>query len=174
MGGIIVPSTGRRPKTRAKEIARTLRGMKTIKTIQKMKGQKKDRLDLSGHQKEKKMEEKQEVVPMALEVLPETDHETQMKKVREELMKVIGTPQQEGYQERLKQHLLDDVPRQFKKRAAEEEVGQMTEEQLTKRFRPAFFSYTMAATVEGERRKRANEWASKAEVKKLSTLLTSR
>ena len=52
---------------------------------------------------------------------------------------------------------MDDVPLQFKKRSIEEQPGHMSEEQRTKRFRLAFFSYTMAATVEGGKKRIANQ-----------------
>ena len=83
----------------------------------------------------------------------------------------MAQSEEEKFQDRLKQHLLDDVPQQFKKRPAEETPGQMTEDQLAKRFRPSFFSYTMVATIQKGGRKRANQWASKNEVRKLRTLL---
>ena len=172
--GIISQRLGGRPKTRAKEIAKTLRGMKTIKTIQKHKMKKDDRLQLDGSQdkqlkttepKEKSEEEK------AKEKKIRAEYEEKMQQVQEGFKKWLAQSEEEKFQDRLKQHLLDDVPQQFKKRPAEETPGQMTEDQLAKRFRPSFFSYTMVATIQKGERKRANQWASKNEVKKLRTLL---
>lgn len=172
--GVISQGAGRRSKNRAKEIAKTPRGMKTIKTIQKKKFDKEDRIRLDGVKGQKKYEPPKEVDKKEeerKEVVTKEEQAKAQQKLAEEMMKIVGQPQQEGYLDRLKQHLLDDVPVQFRKRGLDEQVGQMSEEQLTKRFRPTFFSYTMLSAVEGGKKKRANQWASKAEVKKLSALL---
>jgi len=64
--GVLAPKPGGRPKNRAKEIAKTLKGMKTIKTIQKQRRKKEDRLDLrtasasKGREEEKKKEIREE------------------------------------------------------------------------------------------------------------------
>ena len=94
-----------------------------------------------------------------------------MQQIRYQMNQWFEQPQDEGFQGRLRHHLLDDVPQQFKKRNYKEESGTMTEEQLVKRFRPSFFSYIIVASVEKDRKRRANQWVTKEEIQKLKILL---
>ena len=152
--GVLAPKPGGRPKNRAKEIAKTLKGMKTIKTIQKQRRKKEDRLDLrtasasKGREEEKKKETREEDQTIQRD---DEEHQNKMQQIRDQMNQWLGQPQDEGFQGRLRQHLLDDVPQQFKKRSHEEEPGTMTEEQLVKRFRPSFFSYIMVASVRSQK-----------------------
>ena len=177
--GVLAPKPGGRPKNRAKEeIAKTLKGMKTIKTIQKQRRKKEDRLDLRTASASKgregmKIEEEKKKAGEEDQATHKDDeeHQTKMQQIRDQMNQWLGQPQEEGFQGRLRQHLLDDVPQQFKKRSHEEEPGTMTEEQLVKRFRPSFFSYIMVASVEKDLKRRANQWATKEEIQKLRILL---
>ena len=154
--GVVSRKPGGRPKSQAKEIAaiaKTLRGMKTIKTIQKHRRKKEDRLDLrSGTTKPIERLPQEEAKPSDFkdpqeEKKDEEARNQKMQQIQEEMYKWLGKPQEDGYQDRLRQHLIDDVPMQFKRKHQEEPAGQLSEEQLVKRFRPSFFAYTMLASI---------------------------
>eukprot|EP00435_Cladocopium_sp_Y103_P070035 s255_g34.t1 len=188
--GVITPH-GTRSKGRAKEIAQSLRGMKTIKTVLKQKIKKTDKAIKKKEEKKKqaykKMKENEKNQPQqtSTEQIIEQHNEekqpastaenTQQKmdqqkifdRIDEDLKEALRGPEG-AYKQRLLKHLQDDVPQQFKKRPMEQEPG-LEEGGLRKRFRAGVFNYTMLS-VSGERA-RANAWLRKSEVNKLSQLL---
>ena len=79
-------------------------------------------------------------------------------------------PRTEEVDTEVRRNLQDDVPLQFKrKRLDEEEI--MDEDGLRKRIRRDVLNYTMLASTPRRDNGRSNEWATKAEVKKLASLL---
>ena len=158
---VIRPSKKGIPKSQAKEIARSLKGMKTvIKTVQKRKKEK-DLLE----KKRTKTEAERDVEKAVDEIMPPED-EIKEDELWKYLQQHLGKPEEEGYQQRLRRHLQDDLPLCMKRPA---EVP-LEEEQARRKFRSAFFNYTMVATSTSTAG-RANEWASRQEVRRLAALL---
>ena len=192
--GIVVPQGGSRSKKAAIEIAKTLRG--TRKSVLKMTMKKKrDRNDEENQKRRRRHQEKRkekkkhkeeaeqsagatpESGNTTLEEPQQTPPATAQLTPAEELPPVPDdwheedTPpadeQVRNYSERLRQHLLDDVPRQFKRGVSE--VGNLDEESIRKRFRSVTFQYVMVAN--SQRGRWVNEWASRSEVQRLASLL---
>ena len=186
--GIVIPQGGRRSKKEAIEIAQTLKG--TRRSVLKMTlKKKKDRTDEENQKRKKRYREKREKKKKEEtreEEEPHTAANTEEPQQpphstiipAEELPPVPDdwpeeeiaptSQQQKEFSERLKQHLLDDVPQQLKRGASE--VGNLDEESIRKRFRGETFRYVMVANSQG-RTRRANEWASRSEVQRLASLL---
>ena len=190
--GAISPH-GMRSKEKAKEIARSLRGMKTIKTVlkEKIKKTDKNRKKKEEPRKKKTADSKEEIqqqhqqpdqsqgsqtskpdtggqerTASTEEIMRKKEQEETYKKVDEELLNALKGPT-EDFKERLRKHLQDDVPQQMKRPL--ETIPGLEEEGIRKRFRAGMFNYTMLS-VSG-RRARANAWLKKSEVRKLSQLL---
>ena len=167
--GSLRRSKGGRKKQAAKEIAKTLKGLRIVgvrKTIQKRKKQKDEVLEGLEGGSERHCSPPRGAEESLREV-PAMDPQTE-EAVRKQLTKFLGEPRDDGYKERLRKHLQDDVPMQFRhKRVREEEA---VEKEASKRFRPGFFNYTMLS-IAHSKKNRANEWASRSEVRKLGQLL---
>ena len=152
---------GGRSKSKATEVAKLLKGakvkIKTIKSIKKTKRRSEDRatrLRQPGVSNEERAEE------------IEKRHE----ELRQQLNIFMRQPRDEEVTEEVRRNLQDDVPIQFKRKRQEDEEL-MGEDALRKRLRRDVLNYTMLASTPREDKGRSNEWASKAEVKKLASLL---
>ena len=160
--GVIRKSTkGGRSKNKATEVAKLLKGarvkIKTIKSIKKEKKRKGDRsavLRQPGISNQDRAE----------------DAERRNDELRQQLDVFMRQPRTEEMTTEIRRNLQDDVPVHIKrKRQDDEEI--MDEDGLRKRIRRDVLNYTMMASTPRAGRGRSNEWASKAEVKKLASLL---
>ena len=146
-------------KTKARQIAKSLRGMRMIKTIRKDKGKKTE----TRRKKEKKKTEEHEKVPLEKEV------EEALQKIDDQLSDALSGPPAE-VKETLRRHLQDDVPIQIKRKRLDE-VDDLDAGGIRKRFRHGMINYTLLSLTKEGRTNRANQWASKTEVRKLADLL---
>ena len=196
--GTVTPH-GIRSKERAREIAKSLRGMKTVRSVLKDKIKKTKKTETKPRRKESALAKmKVEIGPARSESAPKQKKkngeapaesesaptqptaaaaeeqqqqeaqaraEQALQQIDEKLQQALGGTG--DFTTRLRKHLQDEVPMQFKKRSGED--AQLEEEDLRKRFKAGMFNFTMLSVL--EERKRANTWASKAEVKKLARLL---
>ena len=154
-------SKGGRSKGKATEVAKLLKGakvkIKTIKSIKKTKRKSREhKTDLrqpgrSNEEQKKDVEEKNEELRRQLDIF-------------------MRQPREEEFTEDVKRNLQDDVPIQFK-RKRQEDIDLMDEDGLRKRIRKEVLNYTMLASTPRRNGRRSNEWASRAEVKKLASLL---
>ena len=181
--GVIIRKKRGRPKNQAKEIAKALKGTKTVikkglKTKQRPKKQ--DLQELKKTREEKKREEgvteaeieelKDEKVEIDEKLFNSEDPAKDVQVREGEIWKLLEEAKkkdEESFPSRLRQHLLDDLPVAFKQKRSVELP--LDEEQVRKRFKPSIFNYTMVSTMDSS--KRSNEWVSRKEVKKLSNLL---
>ena len=171
---VIVQKRGGWKKARAKEIAKSLKGLRKVqKTIKKDK-ERQPRLKLKDDPKSKE-EITIEIISEKKKPEEATEEKKKMQEIDRELAKEIvkqlGELDSEGYKKRLREVLQDDVPMSLKHRRTQD-TGQhtgLTEEELAQRFTPEFMHYTMLSLVHDT--KRANEWATRSEVKKMKELL---
>eukprot|EP00434_Breviolum_minutum_P025436 symbB.v1.2.022474.t1/scaffold1996.1/size93170/9 len=98
------------------------------------------------------------------------DVEEKNEELRKQLDIFMRQPREEEFTEDVRRNLQDDVPIQFK-RKRQEDVDLMDEDGLRKRIRKEVLNYTMLASTPRRNGRRSNEWASRAEVKKLASLL---
>ena len=174
--GVMRQKKGGLKKNQAKEIAKALRGTKTvIKALRKKKVSARD-------QEDRKISTTSKQVAKAKETEVEKQEESEAERVAEEkvpeleekeaaiwkMLEEAKLKDEEKYAQNLKKNLLDDFPMALRPKRPLEVP--MEEDQLRKRFKSEVFNYTMAATSLPPLT-RANEWASRSEVKKLSTLL---
>lgn len=125
---VIRPSKKGIPQHQAKEIAKSLKGMKTVtKTVKKRKKEK-DSLEKKGTKTEA-VEAVDEIMPLPTQL-------------EEFWQQQFGRLEDEGYQQRLRKHLLDDMPMSIKRPAE----MPLEEEQSRKKFKADFCNYTMVAT----------------------------
>ena len=172
--GMIIPTRGGRKKFQAKEIAKSLKGLRKVqKTIKKDKSRDKVQLRMPGVTKLPRQEEeekKEEEQPQRVQEDPEEMKKAE-KAIQEQFDRWLKNEEEkDGFKKRLRDALQDDVPMSIKqKRRLEEPTGGLPEEQLRERFSPEVLHYTMLSLVTSK--KRSNEWASRQEVRKMSQIL---
>ena len=160
--GVIRKSAkGGRSKQKAAEVAKLLKGarvkIKTIKSIKKEKKKKNERPAVLRQPGVSNRDQAEEI-------------EKKNEELRQQLDIFMKQPRTEEIDTEVRRNLQDDVPLQFKrKRLDEEEI--MDEDGLRKRIRRDVLNYTMLASTPRRDNGRSNEWATKAEVKKLASLL---
>ena len=160
--GVIRKSAkGGRSKQKAAEVAKLLKGarvkIKTIKSIKKEKKKKNERPAVLRQPGVSNRDQAEEI-------------EKKNEELRQQLDIFMKQPRTEEIDTEVRRNLQDDVPLQFKrKRLDEEEI--MDEDGLRKRIRRDVLNYTMLASTPRKDNGRSNEWATKAEVKKLASLL---
>ena len=81
-------------------------------------------------------------------------------------MKFLGSPQEEGYTTRLREHLQNDVPLQFRQKRLREASAEEIED-AAKRFRGTLFNHVMMSVTHPNGRSKKQR-ASRAEVKKMA------
>ena len=91
--------------------------------------------------------------------------------LKEAITKQLGRSDSEGFKKRLRKTLQDDAPLGMKHRRMDDLIPKtgLCEEELGQRFTPEVMHYTVLSLVTGSGR--ANEWASRQEVRKMRDLL---
>ena len=170
---VIVQKTGGWSKARAKEIAKSLKGLRKVQKTIKNKGR--VQLEIRKEKKEDK-KKPEETMPIEEEDEMEKGKEEKSEKMREieqhlkeAVTKILGPDDGEGFKKRLREHLQDDVPFSLKQRRMDEVKSGLTEAELHQRFTPEMMHYAMLSLV--VEKTGSNEWASKQEVKKMADLL---
>ena len=177
---VIVQKKGGLRKERAKEIARSLRGLRKVqKTIHKEKShkerarfqeaikKKKKEMHIEGDEEKEVSDDEGTLKKQEAEATNELNRQ-----ILEQIEKTLGPRSDEGFKKRLHDHLQDDVPMQFKYQKVDQErsvPGGLSEEELRQRFRPEILHYAMLNLSQPQ--VRANEWASRKEVTQMSQLL---
>ena len=172
--GVIRQKAGGWARSRAAEIAKILRGTKTvIKKIQKVKKKKEEKDDMNVAQSLKQpavrvSEKSQKPEDPAALGQPKSSADV----IFSHMEKIIGDTCQPDFKARLRQQLQDDVPfsiRQGVKRPS----WPMEEEEVRKRFKPAMFNFTLLAASQGghDHPTRANVRAPRSEVRKMAALM---
>ena len=182
--GIIIPTRGGRKKFRAKDIAKSLKGLRKVqRTIvkdkikpEKIKLKNSWRTRTERKEKPPEAQETQEEEEQAVEMPVQEDLEAK-KRAEEEMRKSFNRwlhggqqEEEEGRKKRLREFLQDDVPVSLKQRRFSEEPPRgLTEEEIRHRFNANVMHYTMVSLI--AEKEKANQWASRQEVQKMSQLL---